>query len=90
MSKYKCDSQSGVAYLEDHPHLEAMERPFGRGITLVGGLPITMVINHFLPSLKLRAKAPENTPFLPQKEISTSNHQFSGANLLLVSGSGTW
>ena len=67
MSKYKRDSQSGVAYLEDHTHLWAMERPFGRGITLVGGLPITMVINHFLPSLKLTAKAPENTPFLPQK-----------------------
>ena len=36
------------------------------------------------PSLKLTAKASENRPF--EKEISSSNHSFSGANLLLVSG----
>ena len=36
-----------------------------------------------LPSLKLTAKAPKNRP--SQKEISSSNHPFSGAMLVLGS-----
>ena len=44
-----------------------------------------------IPSLKLAAKAPENRPKLPQTErIVSQSHPFSGANLLLVSGSVTY
>ena len=41
-----------------------------------------------VPSLKLTTKAPENRPFNAPKgnDRASSNHPFSGANLLLVSG----
>ncbi len=40
---------------------------------------------HHLPSLKLTAKAPENRPSKKETRKS-SNHPFSSANLLFVSG----
>ena len=40
---------------QDHPQLQAMERPFGRGPTTpVRELTITIVINHFLTGLILQ------------------------------------
>ena len=68
-------------------HLEG-EQPY------LGNL-LTMVINHLrtytqlLHSVKLTANAPENRP-KPKRNRSYSNHPFSGANLLLVSGRVKW
>ena len=51
-----------------------------------GFMGLVYMSYHYLPSRRLTAKAPENRPKRPKRKRSSSNHPFSGANLLLVSG----
>ena len=50
-----------------------MKRPFGRGITLLRGLTITMVINHLLNGMILQViQLLPSDPLIPQMEVTNN------------------
>ena len=59
----------GLVSGEDHPYLQAMKRPFIRGITPFRGLTITMFINHLLTGMILQVYTPGSLTARPCKMV---------------------